>query len=345
MSTSASSVKYGLDIRIYSATKNELVHELPLPVTEDKLEMVQASRKNKAQKFTVKDFYLMFVEKLYTYEEGSVFHKEDICAAFPDRNVNPQLYELFNVLEALGYLGRAEGAGKFQWFGPESDRAAKILKDLKTVAINNQDEDGLFDPATTGDVKMMTTIKLAEVILMIFLSLGHNTTISKQQIFSFIFKSEIAKLCTAALKLPKVLKVLEVVGIILPVPTSAEFSHYCYVGPDVECDEFFDLEELEETPKIKVDTANIVILDEDEFQFLKEETVPLPKKEIVLEESGSWTIRDYVPVSYSYTEKQSENFPLIDEKNSVSDSSRVKSCVVGLVEVKDEILNEADTSS
>lgn len=346
---SASSVKYnkyGL-IRIYSATKNELVHELPLPVREDKLALAQDGRKNKAKQFKVKDFYVMLVEKLYNYEEGSVFHKDEIGAAFPDRNVNNQMYELFNVLEALGYLGR-EGAGMFQWFGPKSVRAAKTLKDLKTVAINNQDEDGSFNPAI-GDVKMMTTPKLAEIVLMIFLSLGHNTTISKQQIFSLIFKSENEKLCTAAMKLPKVLKVLEAIGIILhDFPIYADFSQYCYVGPDVECDEFLDLEEFEETAvkEKEVNTANIITLGEDELQFLKEETVPLPRKEIVLEENGTWTIRDYVPVSYSYTREQSEIFPQIEEKKSVSESSQVReNRFVGLVEVKDEILDETDKNN
>ena len=314
---------------------NELIHELPPPVREDKLALVQDGRKNRAKQFKVKDYYLMLVEKLNTYEEGSVFHKDEIGAVFPDRNVNNQMYELFNVLEALGYLSR-EGAGMFQWFGPDSDRAAKTLKDLKTVAINNS-----FDHAT-GDVKMMTTPKLAEIVLMIFLSLGHNTTISKQQIFSLIFKSENEKLCTAAIKLPKVLKVLEVIGIILhDFPTCAEFSNYCYVGPDVDCDEIMDFEELGETAVIEVNTntANIITLDEDEFQFLRDETVPMPMKEIVLEESGSWTIRDYVPVSY--TEEQSEISPQIEEKKFISESLQVReNCFVGLVEVKDEILDE-----
>ena len=333
---SSPSYEDALNIRICSSKTEKFVHLLPLPVTEDKL--VEASKRTYQPH---EDFYTRFMEKLHTFQEGSVIHKDDLCAVFPKRNVINQLYELTNVLEALGYL-RREGAGKIQWFGPDSDRAAKTLMDLKTIAINRQEEDGSFD---IGDVKLMTIPVLAEIVMMIFISLGHNITITRHELFSLIFKNNNENHSTVALKLPKVLKVFEVLGIIVhDFPTCDEFPKntavkYRYVGPGVEYSEFF---ELEETVKIEVDTENVIIVDEDEFQLLIEETVSMPEKEIVLEASGSWTIRDYVPVTYS-SKDQRETSPRNEDYKNINESSQVReNCYVGLVDVKDEAPEEAD---
>ena len=328
-----------LNIRIYSSKTEKFVHLLPLPVTEDKL--VEASKRTHQPQ---EDLYTRFMEKLHTFKEGSVFHKDDLCAVIPERNVINQLYDLTNVLEALGYM-RREGAGKIQWFGPDSDRAAKTLKDLKTIAISSQEEDGSF---VTGDVKLMTTPMLAEIVMMIFISLGHNSTITRHELFSLILKNDYEKHSTVALKLPKVLKVFEVLGIIVhDNPTCAEFPKnsavkYRYVGPDVEYPEFFG---LEETVKIEVDTENIIIVDEEEFQLLIEETVSMPEKEIVLEASGSWTIRDYVPVTYS-SKDLSEKSPQNEDHKYINEVSQVReNCSVGLVDVKGEAPEEADLTN
>ena len=299
---------------------------LPPLVTEE--ELVEASRRTRNRD---EDVTPRMMKKLHTYDEGSVFHKDDICAVLPKKNVLTQLYDLLNILEALGYVKR-EGGGKFQWFGPGSDRAAKTLKDLKTFAINNQEEDGSF-AFDRGDGKTMTTSMLAEIVMMIFISLGENSTITRHELFSLIFKKDHEKTSTVSLKLPKVLKVFEVLGIIAhdSLVPSVKYR-YVAVGTDVESSEFF---ELEETVKIEADTEDIIIVDEEDLQLFKEETMPTPEKEIVPEASGSWTIRDYAPVTYK-SKDQLETSPQNDE-TQVRDN-----CYVGLVDVKDEFLEGAD---
>ena len=120
-------------IRIYCAQTKQLVHELPEIVSE--VELVEASRKDKAKRnLPFEKLCSMILERLSTSVEGSVYHVDDFCNAFREkRNVGVQIYDLFNVLESIGYLKKVK-KGTFKWFGPESEQAAKTFRDLKTVA-------------------------------------------------------------------------------------------------------------------------------------------------------------------------------------------------------------------
>ena len=299
---SQSSIGHSPHIRIYSACTNNLVHELPLPLAEYQLvERTIVEKTQRDRPVNMNDIYLTFMEKLETYQEGTVFHKDELCAIYPEKNVLNYLYELLNVLEALGYI-RKMGKGTFQWFGSGSDRAAKTLKDLQSIANNNED---------LGDINTMTTPMLTEMVMVVFISLGYTNSISKQQILDSIFKDEREKLCTQALKLPKVLKVLEVIGKINHYPPDEDevlnndydsTDRYRYIGHIDECNQFMELEETAVEVKMEVDSDNIIKLSEDDLKLLQQETkpiLPMSVNEIVLDGSGSWTIKDYVPVSYN----------------------------------------------
>ena len=96
---SSSEANHSQFIRIYCAQTMQLVHELPQMVSE--VELVEASRKDKAKKYLpFGELCSLILERLSSSVEGSVHHVEDFCNVFLEkRNVACQIYELFNVLE------------------------------------------------------------------------------------------------------------------------------------------------------------------------------------------------------------------------------------------------------
>ena len=363
---STSEANHNQVIRIYLAQTKQVVHELPPIVSEG--ELVLASRKDKAKKhLPLEELCSLILERLSTSVEGSVYHVDDFCNAFREkRNIGVPIYDLFNVLEALGYLKKVK-KGMFTWLGLESDQAAKTLRALKTIAINH---DGLddFDVDDNDTASKITIPKLTEKVVMIFLSVNPTQTISFHQIFFQAFKENQVGSGNSA-KLSKVLKVLEVIGLIVHVDHwvvgKRKRSHtddsYHYAGPAIEgyssieeigkIEADFDYEGMEETNevvKIEAETDNE---DLENMDIIHEETAP--KKELILgeDEDGNWIIRDNIPVSSEgdnlvvgkdlelCKEEAEDNSPDSDEFSGKEDNI-VGNGNAGLIDVKDEILAE-----
>ena len=333
-------------IRIYCAQTKQLVHELPEIVSE--VELVEASRKDKAKRnLPLEKLCSMILERLSTSVEGSVYHVDDFCNAFREkRNVGVQIYDLFNVLESIGYLKKVK-KGTFKWFGPESEQAAKTFRDLKTFAFNHDSSVDSDDDDDESSTKR-TIPRLTEKVVMIFLRAKPTQTISFHQIFVQVFKKEYqAGLGQAALT--KVVTVLEVLGLIVHVDRSEGAERkgfragasYRYAGPAI--DGYSSFEEIgknevdtehedlvedtapkkeletgeyfEEIGKIEADTD---YEDLEEMDSIQEETAP--KKELVLDEDGNWSVQDYIPISYADNVVSGEVLCVCKEEDMKSDS-------------------------
>ena len=311
------------NIRVLSTLTGNWIHELPPPLSEDKL--LEACTREKSERRPFKKLCSMIMERLLTFQEGSVFLVDDISKAFPEKNVSSSIYHLFNVLEGLGYVSKDKSVGSYVWFGPGSDRATKTLKDLKTVAIN---QEGSSSSIPGDTLAKLTIARLTEEVLMIFLSNSPLYTISMHQVFFLVFNKKHQPNTTAALNVSRVFKALEVLGIISSTDIGA---NYQYTGPTIESHASF-----EEIGKIEVDgDPNANVEDDDVVDRLHENTVPI--KKIVLETNGDWIIQDYIPVG-SDDKIDKENEQKHDSKSSKERREVCQSFV--LVNVEDEILKE-----
>ena len=320
------------NIRVLSTLTGNWIHELPPPLSENKL--LEACTRDKSERRPFKKLCSMIMERLLTFQEGSVFLLDDIRKAFPEKNAITSIYHLCSVLEGLGYVSKDKSVGTFVWFGPGSDRAAKTLKDLKTVAINQEGSSSSIPGDTLAKLKIA---RLTEEVLMIFLSISPLYTISMHQVFFLVFNKKHQPATTAAFNVSRVFKVLEVLGIISSTDIGA---NYQYTGPTIESHASF-----EEIGKIEVDGDPIAnVEDDDVVDRLHEKTVPI--KKIVLGTDGVWTIQEAIPVG-SDDKIDKENEPLGNgnhkEQNHDSKSSKERREVCQsfvLVDVEDEILKE-----
>ena len=114
-------------IQVFSALTGKWIHNLPPLLSEDKL-LENISRKAKSEPLPFKRLSSMILERLMTFPEGSEFLVDDLCRAFPEKNISSSIYHLLNVLEGLGYVSKVKKVGTFVWFGPESDKAAKTFR-------------------------------------------------------------------------------------------------------------------------------------------------------------------------------------------------------------------------
>ena len=357
-------------IRIYCAQSKQLVHELPQIVSEVEL-LAEESRKDKAKSnFPFGQLCSMILERLSTSVEGSVFHVKDVCNAFQGKK-NVQIYELLNVLKGLGYLMKVK-KGTFKWFGPESEQVAKTFRDLKSIAFNH---DGSVDSDDDDDESSTkrTIPRLTDKVMMIFLRAKPIQTISFHQIFVQVFKKEYQAGPGDSANLSKVVTALEVLGLIVNVVNRSEGTErkrsradasYHYAGPAIDGYSSFEeigknevdtehedlVEEIapkkeletgeyfEEIGKIEADTD---YEDLEEMDSIQEETAP--KKELMLDEDGNWSVQDYIPVSYADNVVSGEVLYVCKEEDIKSDSD--ESSGSGKedpikVDVKDEILDD-----
>ena len=322
-------------IRVTSTLTGNWIHDLPPPLSEEKLLEASKRDKQKSERRPFKKLCSMVLERLLTFPEGSVFLVDDISKAFPEKNVSSSINQLCNVLEGLGYVSKLKSGGNFVWFGPGSDRAAKTLKDLKTVAIN-QEGSSTYSPGDT--LAKIGITRLTEEVLMTFLSISPLYTISMQQVFFLVFNKKYQPATTAAFNVARVFKVLEVLGIISPDAG----ANYQYTGPTVESHESFeDIGKIEADgePNANTEDDDVVMVDK-----LHEKTVPM--KKIVLGTDGERIIQDYIPVCSD--DKIDKEIKPQGNKNEQTHASSSKSSTerrevcqsFALVDVKDEILKE-----
>lgn len=296
------------------------IHDLPPCLPEYKL--LETSVRAKRRPF--KTLCSLILERLFTFQEGSEFLMEDICRAFPEKNVSTSIYHLFNVLEGLGYMTKVKhGDTKaLVWYGRESYKAVNTLKDLKTVAIKQEGIAG----SVSGDTKIA---RLTEEVLMIFLSISPLNSISTNQIFFLIFNREYDPRTTASCNMLKVLSVFEVLGIITPTGTGTQVNlNYHYTGPTVDSHA-----SLEDIGKFKAEDNPLPVVKDDVVGTLQE---------MVLGTDGSWIIQDYIPVSgddnIHTSVKEDETPGNKEEQKSVRRDAVCQ--IFGLVDVKDEILKD-----
>ena len=255
---------------------------------------------------------------------------DDICRAFPGKNLSPSIYHLLNVLEGLGYVSKVKKAGTFVWFGPESDEAAKTFKGLKTVAIEQEGSTG----SMSGDTgAKMTITRMTEEVLMIFLAISPLYSISMNDVFFLVFNREYPyPSTTVSSNMSRVFKVFEVLGIISFTDNG---KNYQYTGPIIESHTSF-----EEIGKIEVDDCDFIIVKDDEVVSIPEQNVPRIEMVFGTDVSGGWIMRDYIPVSYDDKIVREDVTPGSNELESNSNGRETDRQSFGLVDVKDEIVEE-----
>ena len=295
------------------------IHDLPPLFPEEKL---LETRVVKAKSRPFKTLCSLILERLFTFQEGSEFLMDDICRAFPEKSVRTSIYHLFNVLEGLGYMTKVKNGGTLVWFGRESYKAAKTLKDLKTVAIN---QEGLAG-SVSGDTKIT---RLTEEVLMIFLSISPLNSISIYQVFFLVFNREFQPRITASCNMLKVLSVFEVLGIITPAGTGTGVNlNYHYTGPTI--DSHASLEDIGK-----------LVDDDNPYPDVKDDVVGT-LQEMVPGTDGGWIIQDYIPVSDDDNILNSVKEDVTpgnkEEQKSVRKDAVCQ--IFGLVDVKDEILKD-----
>ena len=316
-------------IQVFSALTGKWIHDLPPLLSEDEL-LESISRIAKREPLPFKILCSLILERLFTFPEGSEFLMDDICRAFPGKNLSPSIYHLLNVLEGLGYVSKVKKAGTFVWFGPESDEAAKTFKGLKTVAIEQEGSTG----SMSGDTgAKMTITRMTEEVLMIFLAISPLYSISMNDVFFLVFNREYPyPSTTVSSNMSRVFKVFEVLGIISFTDNG---KNYQYTGPIIESHTSF-----EEIGKIEVDDCDFIIVKDDEVVSIPEQNVPRIEMVFGTDGSGGWIMRDYIPVSYDDKIVREDVTPGSNELESNSNGRETDRQSFGLVDVKDEIVEE-----
>ena len=314
-------------IQVFSALTGKWIHDLPPLLSEDKL-LENISRKAKSEPLPFKRLCSMILERLLTFPEGSEFRVDDLCRAFPEKNISSSIYHLLNVLEGLGYVSKVKKVGTFVWFGPESDKAAKTFKDLKTVAIKQEGSNGSVSGNT--DAKMTIT-RMTEEVLMIFLTISPLYSISMHDVFFLVFNGENSS-TTASFNMSRVFKVFEVLGIISFTDNG---KNYQYTGPNIESHPSF-----EEIGKIEIERDLFPNVEDDVVVTIPEQNVPRIEMVLGTDGDGGWIMRDYIPVSYDDKIVREDVTPGSNELESNSNGRETDRQSFGLVDVKDEILEE-----
>lgn len=127
-----------------------------------------------------------------------------------------RLYDICNVLEALGVVIKKK-VNTFCWVGVNGAKMIETLRHLKTVAESEDLHSLILNKEVVTDNNKTLKLNLqvlTEKMMMLFLLLDSHESLTKSQLYSFIFRGAEENKASGILRISKVLKIVQTLGLL-----------------------------------------------------------------------------------------------------------------------------------